>query len=115
MKDNKDEKIDLQPQILKASQNSTRAIHVLNSRSLYILFSIRALDVIVTFLQGPNIPKTMLLNVNKQNLSNMFDINTSQKHTQQNFLNVNNQDLTKMFKINIGQTLTQQNFLRAKP
>ena len=43
----------------------------------------------------------------------MFDINESQKHTQQNFLNVNNQDLTNMFNINIGQTLTQQNFLRA--
>ena len=45
----------------------------------------------------------------------MFDKNTSQKHTQQSFLNVNNQDLTNMFNINRGQTLTQQNFLRAKP
>ena len=45
----------------------------------------------------------------------MFDLNTSQKHTQQNFLNVNSQDLTNMFNINIGQTLTQQNFLREKP
>ena len=44
----------------------------------------------------------------------MFDINKSQKHTQQNLLNVNNQDLTNMFNINIGQTLTLQNFLRAK-
>ena len=98
----------------KASQNSTRAIYVLNFRSLYILFSIKALDALLTFLQRPIIQKIML-NINKQNLTNMFDINTSQKHTQQNFLNVNNRDLNNMFNINIGQTPTQQNFLREKP
>ena len=53
--------------------------------------------------------------MNKQNLTNMFNITTNQSLTQQNFFNVNKQDLTNMFNINIGHAFNQQNFLRAKP